>query len=51
MTVRGAQRRTYKASQLLLDVNAARRGRLAQRLVRRAYHRRVVGLLRRGRAW
>lgn len=45
------QRDAYLLSRFLGDVNAARRGRLLERLARRHLHRREVGLLRRWRLW
>lgn len=53
MTLRSIQRDTYRVSRALGDLNAARRGPkpLARRLVKRAVHRREIGLLRRWRLW
>lgn len=45
------QRSSYLFSRFLGDVNAAQRGRLLPRLVKRQVHRREVGLLRRWRLW
>lgn len=45
------QRDAYLLSRAAGDVNAAQRGRLGQRLVKRVIHRRIIGLLRRGRMW
>lgn len=54
MNARQLQRDLYKASRAVGDYNAAKRGgapALTRRLVKRAYHRRLIGLLRRGGAW
>lgn len=45
------QRDLYLASRTVGDVEAARRGRLHVRILKRLYHRRLIGLLRRGRLW
>lgn len=50
-TTRRAQRDLYLASRTMGDVNAAMNGRLGKRLLKRAYHRRVIGMLRRSRLW
>lgn len=49
--LRRLQRDLYLASRATGDVQAARNGRLARRLARRWYHRKLIGLLRRGRIW
>lgn len=51
MTSRKLQRDLYLASRTLGDVDAAQRGRLPQRLIKRVVHRKIIGLLRRGRMW
>jgi len=48
---REAQRAAYLTSRTIGDVDAALNGRLAKRLVKRVYHRKLIGLLRRGRLW
>jgi hypothetical protein len=45
------QRDLYLSSRTVGDVNAALNGRLGKRVVRRVYHRKLIGLLRRGRLW
>lgn len=45
------QRTLYLASRTAGDVRAAQRRRLLQRVVKRAIHRREIGLLRRLRLW
>ena len=53
-SLRRLQRDLYLAQRTLGDVNAAKRGgapALTRRLVKRAYHRRLIGLLRKGGAW
>lgn len=45
------QRELYLASRTAGDVNALQRGRLGKRLVKRVVHRKMIGLLRRGRLW
>lgn len=49
--LRRASRDTYLVSRTIGDVQAASRGRLTKRLVKRAYHRRVIGLLRKAGLW
>lgn len=51
--LRKAQRDAYLVSRALGDVQAAKKGpdALARRLVRRAVHRKEIGLLRRWRLW
>ena len=49
--VKDAQRNAYLISRTIGDVDAALNGRLGKRLVRRVYHRKLIGLLRRGRLW
>lgn len=53
MSLRSVQRDAYLLSRSLGDLNAAKRGPkpLAVRLVKRAVHRREIGLLRRWRLW
>jgi len=51
MTIRKAQRDAYLVSRALGDVNAAERGRLPQRLIKRRYHRVVIRQLRRLKLW
>lgn len=53
MNVRRLQRDLYLASRLAGDYQAAKRGPqpLARRLVKRVYHRKLLGLLRRVGAW
>lgn len=46
-----AQRDLYLTARTVGDVNAARRGRLGQRLLRRGLHRKEIGLLRKWRIW
>lgn len=41
----------YLASRTSGDVKAAEKGRLPHRLVKRVYHRKLIGLLRRGGLW
>lgn len=41
----------YKVSKAAGDVNAAQRGRLPQRVVKRVIHRKEIGILRRLRLW
>jgi hypothetical protein len=48
---RDLQRDAYLVSRTLGDINAAQRGRLGKRLVRRVVHRKIIGLLRRARVW
>jgi hypothetical protein len=50
-SLRSLQRALYLSSRAVGDVNAARNGRLPQRLIKRAIHRREIGLLRRWRLW
>lgn len=45
------QRALYLASRTAGDVNAAKRGRLADRLAKRAYHRTLISALRKGGVW
>lgn len=45
------QRDLYMASRTVGDVNAAKRGRLPQRVIKRVVHRRILGLLRKGGLW
>jgi hypothetical protein len=49
--LRTAQSRTYKASRTIGDIQAARKGRLGRRLIKRVVHRKILGLLRRGGLW
>jgi hypothetical protein len=51
--LRRVQRDLYLGSRLVGDVNAGRNGPevLARRIVKRAIHRRMIGLLRRARLW
>ncbi|HEX4432822.1 MAG TPA: hypothetical protein VHZ96_26350 [Frankiaceae bacterium] len=53
MTLRSVQRDLYMAQRALGDVQAAKRGPkpLARRLTKRVYHRKLIGLLRRGGIW
>ena len=54
MSLRSVQRDLWKAQRLVGDVNAAQRGGpelLARRITKRWYHRKLIGLLRRGGAW
>lgn len=51
MSTRKLQRQLYLAQRALGDVDAAKRGSLPKRLVKRAVHRKIIGLLRRGGAW
>lgn len=54
MSLWSLQRALYKSSRLVGDVNAAQRGGpelLARRIAKRAIHRKLIGLLRRGGAW
>lgn len=53
MSTRRLQRDLYLAQRALGDIDAARRGpdALAKRLIKRAWHREVVRVLRRGRVW
>jgi hypothetical protein len=44
-------RDAYLAGRAAGDVDAVQRGRLGRRLFRRAYHRSITRLLRRGRIW
>lgn len=45
------QRQLYLASRTVGDVRAAEQGRLPEKLVKRWYHRKLVGVLRRGKVW
>lgn len=45
------RRDLYLAQRAMGDAQAASRGRLGQRLIKRAIHRREIGLLRRWRLW
>lgn len=45
------QRDSYLVSRAAGDLNAAQRGRLPQRLVKRVIHRKIIGLLRKGGLW
>jgi hypothetical protein len=51
MSTRTVQRDLYLAQRTLGDIDAAQRGRLAQRLFRRVLHRKAISLLRRIGAW
>lgn len=46
-----AQRDLYLASRAAGDLNAARRGRLPQRLARRTWHRTLIRALTKGGIW
>lgn len=46
-----AQRAAHLTSRTLGDIQALRNGRLLPRLAKRVYHRKLIGLLRRGRLW
>ncbi len=45
------QRDAYLMSRTAGDVNAAKRGTLGRRLIKRRYHRSVIRVLRRGKLW
>lgn len=52
--LRKTQRDLYLAQRTAGDLNALQRGgtpRLARRVLKRAYHRKVISLLRRGGVW
>ncbi|MCW2496072.1 hypothetical protein [Jatrophihabitans sp.] len=51
MNLNKLSRDLYLASRTAGDLNAAQHGRLAQRLVRRAYHRTLIRGLRRLNVW
>jgi hypothetical protein len=51
MKLNALSRDLYRASKLTGDLNALQRGRLPQRVIKRVYHRKLIGLLRRGRVW
>lgn len=53
MSLRRVQRDLYLSSRLIGDVNAGRHGPevLARRLAKRWYHRKLIGVLRRGGVW
>lgn len=44
-------RDSYLIARAAGTARAIQRGRLPQRLIRRQYHWKLIGLLRRGRAW
>lgn len=46
-----AQRDLYLAQRTAGDARALARGRLPERLLKRVYHRQVIGILRRLRVW
>lgn len=46
-----AQRRVYLAQRTIGDLRALERGRLTERVVKRTWHRKLIGLLRRGGLW
>ena len=49
--LRDFQHATYKISQYALMINAAKRGRLPQYLIKRQYHRTVISQLRKAKLW
>lgn len=49
--LRRLQRDAYLISRTAGDLNAAQRGRLGKRLVKRAIHRREIRVLRKIRLW
>lgn len=51
MKLRKVNRDLYLASRAVGDLNAAEKGRLPQRLIKRRYHRAVIRFLRKGRLW
>ena len=51
MSTRQMQRQSYLPSRWIGDYRAAKRGRLAERLSRRYYHRSVIRAMRKARLW
>lgn len=49
--LRRVSRDAYLISRTAGDLNAAQRGRLGKRVVKRVYHRSLIRLLRKGRVW
>lgn len=51
MKSKDVERTLYLAQRTMGDVRAAQKGTLPKRLAKRVWHRKLVGLLRKGGVW